>query len=983
MENEILSLKTIYKFLFVNDYPAYAQGIFTEENKKGITLTKFWQSMICYEFKSGRIGKKIWKEAEGRNRYISDICNRSKRLNYYQGYAIELKEAVTGEHLLEQIQSFAEMLDKRQFDYDAFSKKLNMYLEVITKSDELLTKQQKSYLENGKRNLELCERQGEKGREFGAGWFLTILMLYALCGPYASSVADELQDNSELEPKELWKSYYHQSQHKAMKIEYLTYQNTELNVAPLAQTHYFGREKELFDLKEAIAYGGKYLVSGIGGAGKTELLRQLLKIVQDEKLADFIGTIQYKDSIAESMSNAFFHLDGEDAESKMREIIARIQEKRDKRILLFIDNMNYSRKEDPLLQLLEQIPATIVISSRKTKLNGFQTYQLNPISQNAGALIFRDNYSMRLKEEDCKYLDEILQNPGWCHTLTLRMLAKAAGARKWTVKELVEQLKQRGIRFTYKENGSQVSLTRLYHQMYSFAQYTEVQKKMLQLFSVLPYQSISEGLCEDLFYGIVENTQQMHQELLSLVEEGFLEVNDRGYSMHPFIAEGIRPKSLNEEQLGYLYQNVLRIWKRQGFYSDGEWDYVLIQRFADKSNAFVLDVSGMLIEASRYLKVPVSEEIIQCLIVAFEFLGVNVFFQKNSYAQLKRIVGDYKELDSATELQFLSLTSPITECDLDLEEAIAELRELKQKNVSKVLYARTVSLFAYRIMVMNPELLGDAEQMLLEVTQDESIPAIFLGKAYWFYSHLCERKGEYQLYLNGLEQSVQILQSMGAEPAELLDQYLDQTLLYAAFGMRKEAQEMLQMIEQIDVSEISYIRKASMEHSLGVTNIHIGEIERAITHMAKSVETIAVLGVEHGEIYETIHSDYGMALSKGGRYQEAWENYRLALTSMEQRLSEGFILQVLLNNIGVMFLEWDRPESSLEYLSRAYELGQAIGEIPAAESANNLSKAYHKLGERKQEQRFLLEAYPILEKTYGVEHPKVKEARERKELLTQ
>lgn len=43
MEKDILSLRNIYRFLTVNDYPIYSTGVFKEENRKGLTLTKFWQ----------------------------------------------------------------------------------------------------------------------------------------------------------------------------------------------------------------------------------------------------------------------------------------------------------------------------------------------------------------------------------------------------------------------------------------------------------------------------------------------------------------------------------------------------------------------------------------------------------------------------------------------------------------------------------------------------------------------------------------------------------------------------------------------------------------------------------------------------------------------------------------------------------------------------------------------------------------------------
>ena len=49
-------------------------------------------------------------------------------------------------------------------------------------------------------------------------------------------------------------------------------------------SHFFGREEELYDLKEMFFNSGKYLISGIGGIGKTELMRQLVSWMEQEEV---------------------------------------------------------------------------------------------------------------------------------------------------------------------------------------------------------------------------------------------------------------------------------------------------------------------------------------------------------------------------------------------------------------------------------------------------------------------------------------------------------------------------------------------------------------------------------------------------------------------------------------------------------------------------------------------------------------------------
>ena len=81
--------------------------------------------------------------------------------------------------------------------------------------------------------------------------------------------------------------------------------------------------------------------------------------------------------------------------------------------------------------------------------------------------------------------------------------------------------------------------------------------------------------------------------------------------------------------------------------------------------------------------------------------------------------------------------------------------------------------------------------------------------------------------------------------------------------------------------------------------------------------------------------------------------------------------------MGVMYLDWEKPEEALTCLEEAYRLGVDMGGLAAAEPANNLSKAYRLLGSREEELRYLQEAAPVLEQFYGSAHPKVVDAKER------
>ena len=62
MGREVLSLKSIYKFLTLNDYPVYSEGIIKKDNRAGLTLTKFYLENILVELKNGKNGKNFGEQ---------------------------------------------------------------------------------------------------------------------------------------------------------------------------------------------------------------------------------------------------------------------------------------------------------------------------------------------------------------------------------------------------------------------------------------------------------------------------------------------------------------------------------------------------------------------------------------------------------------------------------------------------------------------------------------------------------------------------------------------------------------------------------------------------------------------------------------------------------------------------------------------------------------------------------------------------------
>ena len=111
----------------------------------------------------------------------------------------------------------------------------------------------------------------------------TLLSLHAMAGPEISGVKMKLVRNREdLKPEYIWSCIYQES--GEIRQSFLTLRNCELFRKSVKASHFFGREEELYDLKEMFFNSGKYLISGIGGIGKTELMRQLVSWMEQEEV---------------------------------------------------------------------------------------------------------------------------------------------------------------------------------------------------------------------------------------------------------------------------------------------------------------------------------------------------------------------------------------------------------------------------------------------------------------------------------------------------------------------------------------------------------------------------------------------------------------------------------------------------------------------------------------------------------------------------
>ncbi len=974
MEKDILSLRNIYRLLMVKDYPVYSTGVFKEDNRKGMTLTRFWQENLLYEFKSGYYGKLIWKSTGGRNRHLSEMCNRSEVLKWYPQYTQELVTGVNERTLLLQIGQFMNCLRERQYDAVVLDKKLKAALPVFAAEDECCDKEVADFLLNS-----FVEGQSEMAAKEDAmlflhGWMLTFLSLHAMAGSQMSGAGlRKIRENSQFSPQALWKAYSKNQRRNPQEVHFLTNQNNALCITPLSKMHFFGREMELFDLRELLEQEGCYLLSGMGGIGKTELLRQLLQLCVEQKLVDEIAIIQYEGSLKDSCRNAFPNMRVTDGDMAWKEALARIRMQKDKRVLTLVDNMNNTLEEDPELGQLLTLPGTVILTSRLTSLKGFTTYEVKAPSRETGTLIFRDNYGKALSSEDKEQLHRFLKQDVWCHTLTLRLLGNTAKAKGWSVSQLKKKLEEDGNQLFKSRENREISLTEMYRRMYDLSELSERQVRFLRCFATLPYQNYTEEFLREYMADYFVNIECIEQELLVLQELGWINIVKQGYSMHPVIAECILSEPATEadvkelleaverrwlQESGISGENILKEWHESSFihYINVDYDMHIFKSIFSKLTGVLsqrtvklyimydsTDLYSHLVEGGRNISEAIA---LRCYELTSEMrLWLNVLGlrrnyrdKKAYYQQLWENIEDTKTPRWLQQIYGIQLiTSMCREAELERAKDIA--KKLLQEEMIPML--RIILLHSYAIL------------FFVEVRFEEAAT---------IESEVIQLATEFMMRDSDL----------------LADFYHDVIYCCIGAGQKEEAWDYLKQMEVLVKERKTTHGEIFLYRAKSELARCEGDFESACEAEEKGVKLYFLTDGPSME-YGFRCCNLALLHSKCGRHERGEELYLEGLEIL--KASESMHREVARNysNMSDMYILWGKPEKALECLEQSAKYGTNVPDVAIGERHRNFARAYRMLGDVAEEHKHLTICVPLLTEAYGPDHERTIAMRERLE----
>lgn len=220
------------------------------------------------------------------------------------------------------------------------------------------------------------------------------------------------------------------------------------NIKPV---YYFtGRELELQDLHQKIESRQKsVLVSGMGGMGKTHICKRLFQeyeAIGQNGAFKHIGYVKYNGNMGNSLQECLRYKEQERPEANQEAAWQELEHlASDGKLLLFVDNVNKTIREDPGLGRLNSILGAVILTSRLRMFSKeFEPYRIGFLNIEQCREIYErirfEDSGKKVTKEEVPDLEYIIDKLAARHTITIEFLAYLAWTKHWSVKRLKEKL---------------------------------------------------------------------------------------------------------------------------------------------------------------------------------------------------------------------------------------------------------------------------------------------------------------------------------------------------------------------------------------------------------------------------------------------------------------------------------------------------------------------------------------------------------------
>ena len=963
MEPNEISLKNLYRLLTVKDYPVYSDGVLPARNRKGVTLVSFWRYVLIPEWKDSHYGQIIWNSAR-RSRYLSYFCNRKGEFPFYDAYQKEILDSLTPAVVLQQISNIRGYLNSLSYNTDIFYNKITYFIESSC-ADGLLSRQDKNYI---KENYSQRNR-GQVTESFADAWIFTLLAVLAMSGN--DKGIRQYMKVLQQEDYRLLSLHTLEQEQLRTALPMLRHSG-EVWGAAEDMAMFFGREKEFYDLIEAVETRRKVFVTGIGGIGKTEMLRQLLHSYIAKKSDSIIVSVQYDEGLMASFVRCFYEPEGSDLTEKFQHCLYQIRKSPQEKTIILIDNAETEEEEQTAWQELSLLSCPVIVTSRGTVPGGFGEIKLSILHERAALLMLRRHYSRVLTETQKQRILSVMESHEVLrHPLTIRLFAGAANHDFFSIDHMEALiLEENGVRDTI---ASYPVYQRIYRSMYRTEKLPADQLLLLRLLSVLPYEQYSDLQIRN-FCGLPDTLCKKALDVLT--RKGWVEKKAETYSMHPLIAECIHEEGFPESVFAGF---IAYATERLGLQLDV--NYEAAPQLEDD-----LPLYRCVVSIARHLTGSLSESCGRLIVKSFYILSSDGQLGYTASGWLQAVMAKMQAPSNIVKL-FADIAFICMRKAEDMDSFVQRLQE----------YIKDVDLPDRDVLTFGANLV--MIYVCYHHTPERCMPLLsaLKGAAVSPFARILYYNSEMNVYIEQMqaEKAVESLDELLRIYDELPEQDRSTSInnivrhgilfrgkLSVIMQNAAEARYFLTKAREIRAPHDSLLlRLAMMDLEAKILRLE-GKDEEAIRICRDAAE---ILGKLHGETeleYLSMRGELAISLIRIGRTDEAIAIYDDCIEKFRRRYSSQTRLQIWLNNRGVALITANRPEEAIRSLLEAGELAENMEDIAKAEVHYNLVKAYRLMQDTERDKEYLLLASPVFTAFYGSENAKTAYVRERLSELT-
>lgn len=530
--NVQLSLKNIYRLLSMQDYPLPSPSVFPPTAWRGVTVVSFWHDILRSSLPP-EIPLDMFNTNERRSRALSVLLGGTGGAGFRKKLFAILSANLTPDLLLSMTITWMTFLKDGQYSPSALNNRLSAFVKMLETgiSPEITYVTHLTALMNEQQS---CDEQTFILPLFQHGLLMAWLTLFALYIARSDDPAlHALCMNGAASPATLYDRYIIQS--RAGKLHDITNRHCTLCIAPVQPQAYIGHSLLLKEAAERLQTHGKLLISGIGGSGKSEFARQLLRYVSRSGCYDRAAYVQYSGSLAASFRKAFPALSAKNADGVIEECRNLLEKPSISRTLLLIDDLNQTPSEDAALAQLCAYGCDVLITSRLAALERFDVLPLPPLSPGDSQKLFRIHirHSSAAQEEALAQLCACVQG----HPLSLILFAGLCRSKYWSISKLLDHLKTNGLQgLSFVRGGVRISIPDRFSAAFNSAVLPLQAGRLLQLIARLPCAFYLPGDLAESAREIMPGQDELCNALQLLADHGWLHQSPQGYQMHPMIA---------------------------------------------------------------------------------------------------------------------------------------------------------------------------------------------------------------------------------------------------------------------------------------------------------------------------------------------------------------------------------------------------------------------------------------------------------------